>query len=324
MQQKEILISVVIPVKNGAPWLHQCLQGIIGQTLFNKTEIIVVDSGSTDDTAEILQQYPVQVVSINPAEFNHGLTRNHALQFCKGSYVVMTVQDAWPTGENWLQKLLDGFIGDDVAAVCGQQVVPHDRAMNPIQWFRPVNSGSITKYNFESASAFDALSPLQKKTVCGWDNVTSCYRKSALKETPFREVVFAEDALWAMDALRKGYSIVYNTNARVYHYHHENVDFTFRRCLTEFYFRYIYFGYLPNTVKPGFIAKARMLKTLMKEKIPVKEKIYWWKYNMNCYHACIKAYDLFVAAVNNCNEAVEALHNKYCSTSPMSTQRENA
>lgn len=315
---------MVIPVKNAETYIPALMKALLGQSLYNRCEIICIDSGSTDGTVALLQQYPVKLVEIKPEEFNHGTTRNLGVGKAAGEFVVMTVQDAQPVDACWIEKLLDGFDEERVVAVCGQQVVPHNRAMNPVQWFRPLDNGSIKKYSFPSAAAFDALLPEEKKTICGWDNVTSCYRKSALIETPFREVVFAEDAIWAMDALRKGYSIVYNTNARVYHYHHENFDFTFRRCLTEFYYRYIYFGYLPHTVKPGFITKARMIKTLMKEKIPVKEKIYWWKYNMNCYRACIKAYDMFVAVVNNGKEAVDALHNKYCSRAPMSTQKENA
>ena len=74
--EKKIVISVIIPVKNGTPWLDACLQAIINQTLFDQTEIIVIDSGSTDGTLELLKKYPVTVYSIHPSEFNHGLTRN--------------------------------------------------------------------------------------------------------------------------------------------------------------------------------------------------------------------------------------------------------
>src|SRR5689334_1039468 len=101
MNENNILISVVVPVKDGAPWLDSCIKGIMQQTLFAKTEIIAIDSGSTDGSLDILKKYPVKVVSIKPAEFNHGLTRNYALQFCKGTYVVMTVQDATATDDKW-------------------------------------------------------------------------------------------------------------------------------------------------------------------------------------------------------------------------------
>ena len=64
--EKKIVISVIIPVKNGTPWLDACLQAIINQTLFDQTEIIVIDSGSTDGTLELLKKYPVTVYSISP------------------------------------------------------------------------------------------------------------------------------------------------------------------------------------------------------------------------------------------------------------------
>src|SRR4051812_45617109 len=89
-------ISVVIPVKNGAYWLDECIQGIMQQTLFHQTEIIAIDSGSTDRSVEILEKYPVRIYRILPADFNHGLTRNYGAQLSRGEYVVMTVQDAKP------------------------------------------------------------------------------------------------------------------------------------------------------------------------------------------------------------------------------------
>jgi rhamnosyltransferase len=94
VKEERVKISVVIPVKNGEPWLDECIQGIMSQTLFNQTEIIAIDSGSTDGSLAILEKYPVRIYNLPPAEFNHGLTRNYGVQLCRGEYVVMTVQDA--------------------------------------------------------------------------------------------------------------------------------------------------------------------------------------------------------------------------------------
>src|ERR1700722_2461941 len=134
----DILISVIIPVKNGDYWLEGVLEGLVTQTLFDRCELIVIDSGSTDKTLEMVRRFPVRLVQIPPEQFNHGSTRNLGVNLAKGEYVVMTVQDAKAADEGWLQKLLDGFDAPDVAGVCGQQIVPHDPDKNPVEWFRPV------------------------------------------------------------------------------------------------------------------------------------------------------------------------------------------
>ncbi len=93
------LISVIIPVKNGDVWLRKLIPAILNQSLASKTEIILIDSGSTDQTKSVVRRYPVRMICIEPEEFNHGTTRNLGVKESKGKYVVMTVQDAKPVGK---------------------------------------------------------------------------------------------------------------------------------------------------------------------------------------------------------------------------------
>jgi rhamnosyltransferase len=215
--ETDILISIIIPTKNGEYWLQQTLSAIVNQTLFSKSEIIVIDSGSTDKSLDILKQYPVKLIQIKAEDFNHGETRNIAAREANGKYVVMTVQDAMPVNEYWLQNLLDGFLQGNVAGVCGQQIVAHQNDHNPIDWFFPISKPSIVRYHFTSKQEFENLAAEKKKQICGWDNVTACYKREILLQVPFRRIEFAEDMYWAKDAITAGFSIVYNPNAMVYH-----------------------------------------------------------------------------------------------------------
>ena len=54
----KVLISIVIPVKNASKTIIKCLDAVKSQTLFNKCELIIIDSGSTDNTLEIVKNYP--------------------------------------------------------------------------------------------------------------------------------------------------------------------------------------------------------------------------------------------------------------------------
>ena len=146
--EPEILISVVIPVKNGDHWLTQTIPAILNQQINGKIEIIAVDSGSKDKSLSILSSYPVTIIQINPEEFDHGLSRNIGARNAKGKFIVMTVQDAKPLSTLWLQELLNGFIDETVAGVCGQQVVTHDIDKNPVEWYRPISKPELRKYQF--------------------------------------------------------------------------------------------------------------------------------------------------------------------------------
>ena len=277
---KPILISVIIPVFNGAYWLQDTLSTIVRQTLFDKSEIIIVDSGSTDKSLEIAGRFPVRIIQIPPADFNHGETRNLGVRAAKGEFVVLTVQDAKPADDLWLQKLLDGFIHEKVEGVCGQQIVPHDTRMNPVQWFRPQSEPVITEYHFPYPEDFNKLTPIQMRSVCGWDDVNAMYRHEALIRRPFPVTLFGEDIQWARDTMLAGGHLVYNHAARVFHYHFYNPDFSFKRIYTECFFKYQLFKLLP-VAKADIISYLRDIKVILTEpKLTITEKIKWIRYNL--------------------------------------------
>ncbi|ULQ52396.1 glycosyltransferase family 2 protein [Flavihumibacter fluvii] len=316
--KKDILISIVIPVKNGDKWIEKCIQGIIDQTLFPKSEIIVLDSGSTDSTLAILANYPVQVIHIPPNEFNHGLTRNHGVQVAKGKFVVMTVQDANPVDNRWLEKLLECFEDEAVAGVCGQQIVPHDIDKNPVDWYLPVSEPAIKIFNF-SKEEFDLFSPDQKAAICSWDNVNAMYRRISLLQIPFRNSLFGEDAIWALDAIQMGKTIVYQPSARVFHYHNENRDFVFKRHFTTNYFRYIYFGVIPAKPKLTLRRRISIIKIIFfrTKNISLRNRCLWWKYNIERFKGKSDAYKIFIESIKISKEELDAVHEKYCGIPPL-------
>ena len=59
---KNKLVSVIIPVYNGEKYIKNCLENVLSQT-YKNLEIIVVDDGSTDKSAEIAAGYPVKIVA---------------------------------------------------------------------------------------------------------------------------------------------------------------------------------------------------------------------------------------------------------------------
>lgn len=318
MQTKFPSVSVIIPVKNEALKIRACIDGILQQTV-PVTEIIVIDSGSTDDTVAILKTYKeVTFVEIPAAEFNHGETRNMGVQKASAEFILLTVGDARPYNEFWIEEMLKGFTDEETAAVCGQQVVPHEKDKNPVEWFRPYSEPEVIRYQFKEPAVFERLSALEKKNICAWDDVTAMYRRSVLLKIPFRKTSYSEDAIWAKDAVMSGFAIVYNHKARVYHYHLEDADFTFKRSFTTMYFRYRQFGFLYETPVFTFRSRLSMLKLLVNtfwaDAKGIKQ---WYKYNVESFKAVQKSHQLFMKTLQEGETALDAKHAELCGKPPI-------
>ena len=81
------LVSILIPAYNSEEWVADAIRSAIAQT-WQRKEIIVVDDGSSDGTAEVAQRFASKDVTVVSTK-NQGAAaaRNHALQLSKGDYI---------------------------------------------------------------------------------------------------------------------------------------------------------------------------------------------------------------------------------------------
>ena len=127
----DVLISVIVPVYNTEPWLRKCLDSIINQT-YRNLEIICVNDGSTDNSAEILEEYAAKdqrIVVIHQNNAGVSAARNAALSVARGEYVTGVDSDDWvpsTTYEKVLPRLLNGVdmvcFGIDGISEAGEKV----------------------------------------------------------------------------------------------------------------------------------------------------------------------------------------------------------
>ncbi len=93
----ETLVSVVIPVLNVAHLLPRCLDSVLAQT-HRPLEIIVVDDGSTDDSADVMRRYQQLHSEVHIISQRHrglGPARNAGLSIAEGEFVSMVDADDW-------------------------------------------------------------------------------------------------------------------------------------------------------------------------------------------------------------------------------------
>lgn len=94
---KLLKISIIVPVYNCAKYLHQCMESLINQTL-KEIEIICINDGSTDNSAQILQEYAQKdprIKIINKENGGQALARNIGIDIADGEYIGFVDSDDW-------------------------------------------------------------------------------------------------------------------------------------------------------------------------------------------------------------------------------------
>lgn len=122
-QQKEFpFFSIVVCTYNGAATITDCMEGLLALD-YPRFEVIVVDDGSTDCTAEIVSEYPVRLISTP----NQGLSnaRNTGLYAARGEIIAYIDDDAYPD-PHWLRYLSYAYQSTSHAGIGGPNLVPDE------------------------------------------------------------------------------------------------------------------------------------------------------------------------------------------------------
>jgi glycosyltransferase involved in cell wall biosynthesis len=207
----QVDVSIVMPVKNEARHVEQCLEAVFRQDTPLKYEVIVIDSGSTDGTLEILRKYPaVKLVQIKAEEFGHGRTRNLGAQSARGDIVVFLNADAIPLDENWLAPLLNALKADARAAGAYSRHIPRQDCD---LYMRRDLLASMPPIGF-------AREGEQKLNYTLFSTVSAAVPRQIWQRFPFAaDILIAEDQEWARRVLAQGFKIVYEPASRVLHSH---------------------------------------------------------------------------------------------------------
>lgn len=222
------LISILIPVKNGAKDLKQLLPKIMQQQIRDRVEIVAVDSGSRDDSVKILKKHGATVVKIDPQAFNHGGTRNLLAGYARGEILVYVVQDAMPADEHWLANLVAPLDADaTIAAVCSRAIPSPDADLlvEKDTLGDPNGSAERSVRVITDREKYNSLSPHTLRLFINFHNMSSATRASILKKFPYEHVkTFGEDLIFAKKLLEAGYKIQHEPSSVVLHSHNYSLS----------------------------------------------------------------------------------------------------
>ncbi|MBL8474353.1 MAG: glycosyltransferase [Rhodocyclaceae bacterium] len=203
----EIDVSIVIRTLNEAQYLESLLVNIASQkTNGLRSEVILVDSGSTDDTVQIAERYGCRICYIKREEFSFGRSLNIGCEAARGGVLVFISGHCVPTDEHWLQNLCQP-IRDGIADYSyGRQ-------------FGGAQS------HFSECRIFAKYYPAQSNVpqegfFC--NNANSALQHSVWAQHRFDESLTGlEDMELAQRLVRGGGKVAYVAEAGVFHYHHE-------------------------------------------------------------------------------------------------------
>lgn len=210
--------SIVIRAYNEEKHIARLLEGLRQQTL-KDAEIILVDSGSTDQTVSIAESFGARIVRIPSAEFTFGRSLNFGLRAATRELVVIASAHVYPVYPDWLESLLRPFAaGEMVALTYGKQ--------------RGYERSKYSEQQIYHQWYPDASNPSQTTAFC--NNANAAIRKSLWEQNQYDETLTGlEDLAWAKWAQEHDYKIAYVAEAEIIHIHNETPRGVFNRYRRE-------------------------------------------------------------------------------------------
>jgi GT2 family glycosyltransferase len=224
-------VSVLMPLMDAGEALRQTLPLLLEQEAAVELEIVAVDSASRDDTIAVLKEFDATVIAIDPAEFDHGLTRNLVAEHARGDILVFLNGRSRPCDKHWLAPLLSALDADPDVAGASSRVLPYPDA-DPLTrrdgGLEPSGSGERSLKRIDDWAAYAAMPTAQRRLLLNFHTVSAAIRADVLRRIPFKSVrAIGEDLLWAREVLEDGMALVHESESRVYHSH----DYSLREWL---------------------------------------------------------------------------------------------
>lgn len=248
---ENIQFSVIVPTFNSGNTLFACLQSLTNQSVPKEHyEVIVVDDGSTDDTAEIAARFEV-VYLVQPNQ-GPATARNSGVQQAAGDIILFTDADCVPD-QDWLRHMTEPFRNPNVTGVKGTYKTKQ----------------TTLAARFSQAEFEDRYDLLKKSaTIDMVDTYSAAFRKDIfLKMGGFDQgfrLANNEDTDLSYRLVSAGYTLVFKPEAFVYHTHQNSLVNYLKLKFWRGYWRMVvYTRYPDKAVKDSYTPAVLKIQTLL-------------------------------------------------------------
>jgi len=266
MKNKNVEVSIIVPIYNVEQYLERCLESLINQT-FKDIEIIALNNGSTDNSLNILKKYEskdTRLKIINSDNRGVSDARNRGINEANGKYVVFVDSDDW-IENNMIEVLHNTIIENDCDLVMCTYVrefenhskekvfnlppvnlYAHDEVKNQLlrKLIGPIDS------ELSNPEYLDALGTAWAKMY-----KTSILKQKNLKFIDLNEIGSGEDTLFNIYVFNEVNKVIL-LNKPMYHYWRGNKNSITSRYIPNFIDkRRNYFNYMKKFIKENQLGR---------------------------------------------------------------------
>lgn len=230
-------ISVVIPTLNGGTELAALMRKLKDQRAVREVELVIVDSGSTDNTVALAQAAGARVIEIPPSAFSHSHARNLGADAAQGDYLVFMVQDASPIGGLWLYGMLRWLLDHQGQGVVAASCSEYCRSDSDLMYDCMVQ----THYRFLGCLDIDRIGyftgddHMSLRSMGQLSDVACLIGRQTFAQFRYRGD-YAEDLDLGIRLIQAGHKVAMLASVKVIHSHNRPAHYYLKRSFVDVIF----------------------------------------------------------------------------------------
>lgn len=213
-------VSVVMRSFNEAWAVGETIRMLQAQDFEGMIELIVIDSGSSDESIGIIKALkPAKLIEIPLGTYIPGVVLNRGAREASHDWIVYLNADATPVGDTWLRDLLKPCLASDHFGAAFSRQIP-----------RP-DCRAVFAHDYDRC-----FGPHRESR--NWDHffsmVGSVTHRSVLEQVPIREdLQYAEDDEWTRRLAKRGFEVIYAEKSVVVHSHNYSPQQSYKRAFGD-------------------------------------------------------------------------------------------
>lgn len=213
--------GVIVITHRARQHLQRCLMPLLASPL--RPRVLVVNSGSDDGTVELAREMGAETLLVARAEFNHGLTREHARRHLGAAITVFMTPDAYPADAGFVEQLIGPIRRGEAEIAYGRQTARPDADLleRTAREFNYPGRSHVRRH--ADWPAFGSYTHFCSNACAAWST-------PALDRIGgFRAGLVSEETVATAEILRRGGRIAYVAEAVVEHSHRQGPVDLFKR-----------------------------------------------------------------------------------------------
>lgn len=220
------LISIIIPTKDSADLLEQCLSSIFSLTTYQRFEVILVDTGTTcPDAITVMSRYPIHLIEFHNKPFNFSKACNHGAFKSEGEFLLFLNNDTQVITPGWLEELLHPLQYDDVAISGPMLLYPNGTVQHAGVVLGARGTADHVMRGFPSDSdGYSGSLSCSREVSAVTGACLAIKRDVFISLDGFSDLYFThyQDVDLCLKARAQGFRCIYTPNAKLYH--HESIS----------------------------------------------------------------------------------------------------